>query len=132
MSKLYVLVIDKNELTAKKVEQFSHSLIQNCTIIPDGHEGLDYIVYNRPQIVIFNECSKDLSPQDFIVKASQKKVFGSTTFVLSSKEYLSEMDKIKFMTLGYSHFLGSNFKEQDQEILKQLIIDELALMKLAA
>jgi DNA-binding response OmpR family regulator len=132
MSKLYVLVIDKNELTAKKIEQFSHSLIQNCIIIPDGYEGLEYIVYNRPQIVIFNECAKELSPQDFIVKASQRKVFGSTTFVLSSSDKLNEMDKIKFMTLGYSHFLSSQLQERDEEILKQLILDELALFKLAA
>jgi two-component SAPR family response regulator len=127
------IMIISNELdTVAKLSTF---------IVTKGHQvltalsevrSLDLIAEHRPHIVVLSSEINHSTPQDFIIKASQKKVFTNTNFVLMTNSIISGDDKMRFMSLGFSAFFSSEINFDDQSKLDNLIIDEIKFHKLVA
>jgi hypothetical protein len=125
MYKLNVFVICPNDEQTEKLTTFIASIGQQVDSQSDPLLGLDYIVDNKPQMVLIYENNKVTTAQDFIIKASQRKVFSCTTFILVTDNKISGDDKIRMMTLGFSHFLHAEFNEVDKNLLEYIIEEEI-------
>ena len=74
----------------------------------------------------------DISAQEFIIKASERKLLTYTTYILLTNEYLNEIDRTRYMSLGFSNFINIKaFAQKDKSILEKTLIDELSMMSAA-
>lgn len=126
--KLNILVINSRNDFSEKLTSFIGELGHQIDFIESGEAGLDLIVDKKHHLVIVNENLIDTNAQDFIIKASQKKVFCHSAFLLATSNSLDEMNKIRFMSLGFSYFMTTNFDEINLQIVKSSIQDEINMM----
>ena len=131
MGQLSILLVCDNNQLSEKLTHFVATLGQQVGSLDISTEALEYIGLKKPNIVIINENLSDTTAQDFIVKASQKKLFTTTVFVLATKNQLNENDKIRYMTLGFSSFITIDFKESDQNDLNNFIKEEIIFQNAA-
>lgn len=127
MNILKILIACENEHTNKKLIDFVAPKCSSPKSIINAHEAMNYIVEHRPQIVVLSENLADMTAHDFIVLASQKKVFSTTTFLLLSLHPYPEIEKMKMMTLGFSSFITYDLEKNDLDNLNQFIEDELKI-----
>lgn len=132
MTKLSILIISKNEdlsadfVNSAILEETSKS---SC---PVGLEALNLVEIYKPNIVFISSVRTDISAQEFITKASERKLLTYTTYILLTNEYLNEIDRTRYMSLGFSNFINiKTFAQKDKSILEKTLIDELSMISAA-
>lgn len=128
MKDLTVLIACENSNLTHQITEYVGTMKYKSINFHNAHEAMDYIVEYRPQLVFLSENLSDMNAQDFIILASQKKVFSTTTFVLLSLHPYQSDDKMRMMTLGFSNFITYVFDEDDKKITKNCIEDEIRMM----
>ena len=130
ITRLNLLIISDNQLDSEAMATFLASLGHEVQIIPDIDLALDHIANLKPELVFVNEQIKNSNAQDFIIKASQKKVFIHSAFLLMTPTVPDETTKIKFMSLGFSYFTLNAIDEKNCETIKFCLSEEINLIQL--
>lgn len=130
MTRLNLLIIHNNQIDSSKMANFLGSLGHSVYLMNNIDESLEYIANNRPELVLVQENLDNSNAQDFIIKASQKKVFTHTAFLIMQNQTPDEATKIKYMSLGFSYFITNQTDEKNLEHLKFCLNEEINLIQL--
>ncbi len=130
MTRLNLLIIDDNHIDSDAVATFLGSLGHSVFKINEIDQALDYIANKKPELVFVSEQLKDSNAQEFIIKASQKKVFTHSAFLLMTESTPDESTKIKYMSLGFSYFTLKKAEIKNQEQILFCLNEEINLIKM--
>lgn len=130
MTRLNLLIIDTNQLDRVHLATFLANLGHASKILIDIDKALDVIAEEKPQLVFVNEELSTSNAQDFIIKASQRKVFTHTAFLFMSDHNINEATKVKYMSLGYSYFVLNCMDKENLESIQFCLNEEISLINL--
>lgn len=127
MSKQHVdlVIVDDDPIIGKVLMRMLEGFDLNIHFYEDSTEALSRIVEDRPRLVVLDYNMPGLDGQQLIVKFSESLIFQTTSVMLFTAEKLSNMDKVKLMTLGFEKIIAKPIEKGDfidivQENLGQL------------
>ena len=111
-------------------------MLADCEIefvsFTDPRKGMDFVIENRPKIVVIDFYMPDLTGQDIVIKFSENKMFQYSSFFMITGQNLNSDDKIRYMTLGFEQFLKKPFtKEELYQAIKSVCPEFRAHAKVA-
>lgn len=130
MTRLNLLIIDANQVDSEGVATFLGTLGHSVLKFTEIDQALDYIAINKPELVFVSEQLNHSNAQDFIIKASQKKVFTHSAFLLMTDNLPDENTKIKYMSLGFSYFTLKNDEINNKEQILFCLNEEINLISM--
>lgn len=130
MTRLNLLIINNNQIDSEAMAKFLATLGHSVATFTDINEALEQIANTKPEIVFVSEKLQSSNAQDFIIKASQKKVFTHSAFFLMTERLPDENTKIKYMSLGFSYFTLEKLSEKNQSDIAFYLNEEINLIKM--
>jgi response regulator RpfG family c-di-GMP phosphodiesterase len=130
MTRLNLLIINDNHIDNEAMTTFLASLGHAVATFTDINEALEQIATTKPELVFVSEKLNSSNAQDFIIKASQKKVFTHSAFLLMTEHSPDENTKIKYMSLGFSYFTLEKLSEKNQADIAFCLNEEINLIKM--
>ncbi|WP_127716129.1 response regulator [Halobacteriovorax sp. HLS] len=115
MSKQHVdlVIVDDDPIIGKVLMRMLEGFDLNIHFYEDSTEALSRIVEDRPRLVVLDYNMPGLDGHQLIVKFSERLIFQTTSVMLFTAEKLSEMDKIKLMTLGFEKIIAKPIEKED-------------------
>ena len=131
MNNLTILLVNKDpESNTTLVNELTKLNVSYATVA-SGNDALTFINQNSPALIYIPETCSDSTAIEFIIRASQMKLFTYSSYGLISEKKLSEMEKIKYMSLGFSYFITTELDNEDIDNLRNAISCEFNTLKAA-
>ena len=100
-SKFKIFFIDDDKIALKVLTKlFKHYDVELHTF-NNPIEGLEAIAVHKPQVVFLDYMMPEMNGDEVIVKVSELKLFNDTALYLLSATDFSDVQVIKFRTLGF-------------------------------
>lgn len=125
MSKFSILLIANANLDCSGLISLAQNMGHEISVQSNEEIALDYIEKNKPNFTINFEEFDNFNAQEFIVKASQRKVFNHTSFMLLCNNYDLVNKQNMYMTLGYFYFGKDILDSENLDIIKSAINEEI-------
>lgn len=110
-----VFLIDDDRMTLKFLQHIFSSYHVELSTFQNPNEGLDAISTVRPDLVFIDYMMPEMNGDDLIVKVSEGKLFKDCALYLLSANDFSDLEVIKFRTLGFYNVLKKPLTREDLE-----------------
>jgi len=127
-----IIVVDDNPEVGELIQAMLEDEPVSVETFTSSQEALIRITEKKPKIAILDYNMPGLTGQELIVKLSENMVFKDTSIILISGESFSEIEKIRFMTLGFERIFEKPISRQDLlDYVYSVIPKEISKLKVA-
>ncbi|MDD0852857.1 response regulator [Halobacteriovorax sp. GB3] len=127
MAQLDLIIVDDDKFMGKVFSSMLSGYEINYEFYSDSTEALSAILEHRPKCVLLDYNMPGMNGQDLIVKLSENHIFQHSSIFLITADALSEMDKMRMMTLGFEKLIDKNVLKK--ETFLEAISDVLGEIK---
>ncbi len=127
--KFKIFLIDDDKITLKVISKLFRPYDVEVHTFSNPIEGLEAIAEHRPQVVFLDYMMPEMNGDEVIVKVSELKLFNDTSLYLLSATDFSDVQVIKFRTLGFYDVLH---KPLSKEVIEAVFNFHFGMIPFAA
>lgn len=118
-----LIIVDDDEFMGKVFSSMLKDHKLNYSFYSDPEKALMAILEHRPKCVLIDFNMPVLNGQDLIVKLSENHIFQHSAIYLITADSLTQMDKVRMMTLGFEKIIDKNSlkKESFLEAISEVL-----------
>jgi len=116
---LKIVLIDDDKIALKAVSKLFRPYGVEVICFQDPQEGIDGIAMERPDLVFLDYLMPNFNGDDVIIKLSEAKLFNDCSLYLLSANDFSDVQVIKFRTLGFYDVLK---KPLSKEVIEAIFV----------
>jgi CheY-like chemotaxis protein len=122
-----IIIIDDDPVITNLITSFLLDFDVVVEAYNNPIHALNMVIHHKPKVVFLDLNMSAMKGDQVIRKLSEKYIFQTTSLFLLTDVDLSELDRMKHMTLGFNHIINKPINKRDIFYAIESIMGQLPL-----